>query len=315
MTSPTSSTSDSSPVVEGREHEGEQAVQRRTGGVRPGKGSPMFGPHLRTELAEMISEQPLVILAGVDCEARLWATVLTSEHRLVRLGDSDTVRLDALPVPGDPLRHAFDTEQACATLFLDLAAPRRVRINGRARRHGGHLELRSEQAFRNCAKYIHQRELLEPAPSRPARVLHSTALSPRQQDWIATADTFFFASNAAQHGADVNHRGGPSGFVRVADDHTLSWPDYRGNGFYMTFGNLELDQSCGLCFLDWEHGHSLHLSGIARVEWGPDPHDHTHRIVHFTVEHVVEIRDTTTLRWRSSDPTPITSPDQQEGRP
>lgn len=314
MTSPTSSTSEAGAAVVGREHEGEQAVQRRAGGYRPGRGSPMFGSHLRAEFAEMIREQPLAILAAADHDAHLWATVLTSAHPLVGPGNSDTLLLDALPVHGDPLRNAFDTEQPCATLFLDLSALRRVRVNGRARRLGDRLELRSEQAFRNCSKYIHRRELLEPVPARPPRTLRSTGLSARQQNWIAAADTFFVASNSAQHGADVNHRGGPRGFVRVVGPHALEWPDYRGNGFYMTFGNLELDQSCGLCFLDWENGHSLHLSGVARVEWGPDPRDHTHRIVHFTVERVVEIRNSTSLRWRSADPNPQTSPHQQEGR-
>ncbi|MDX2674978.1 pyridoxamine 5'-phosphate oxidase family protein [Streptomyces sp. NY05-11A] len=75
------------------------------------------------------------------------------------------------------------------------------------------------------------------------------------------ADTFFIAGHSPDHGADASHRGGEPGFVTVHGARRLSWPDYVGNSFYMTLGNLHLNGSCGLLFLDWEQGHTLQLTG------------------------------------------------------
>jgi predicted pyridoxine 5'-phosphate oxidase superfamily flavin-nucleotide-binding protein len=85
---------------------------------------------------------------------------------------------------------------------------------------------------------------------------------------VATADTFFIAT-AAAGGADVSHRGGNPGFVRVLSPTELSWPDYDGNAMLMTVGNLRLNPAAGLLFPDWRSGATLQLTGTADVRATP----------------------------------------------
>ncbi len=88
---------------------------------------------------------------------------------------------------------------------------------------------------------------------------------------IEKADTFFIASRspapglARSEGLDISHRGGLPGFVVVENNRRLTFPDYRGNFFFNTLGNLRLDSRCGLLFVDLASGASLQLAGRGHV--------------------------------------------------
>ena len=84
---------------------------------------------------------------------------------------------------------------------------------------------------------------------------------------IAAADTFFVASRSRPEvgsggGLDMSHRGGRPGFVGVHGD-TLAIPDFRGNRFFNTLGNLLGDPRAGLLFVDFASGDLLQLQGRA----------------------------------------------------
>jgi predicted pyridoxine 5'-phosphate oxidase superfamily flavin-nucleotide-binding protein len=64
---------------------------------------------------------------------------------------------------------------------------------------------------------------------------------------------------------DINHRGGMPGFVTVLDDATIQFPDYKGNSFYNTFGNIVTDGRVGLQFVEFETGTLLNIKGIATL--------------------------------------------------
>lgn len=89
---------------------------------------------------------------------------------------------------------------------------------------------------------------------------------------MCRADTFFIASTAgpaaggtaATQGADVSHRGGGRGFVEVGGGGAqLRWPDFRGNDFFMTLGNITASGHASLLFPDYETGALLRTEGTA----------------------------------------------------
>jgi predicted pyridoxine 5'-phosphate oxidase superfamily flavin-nucleotide-binding protein len=96
---------------------------------------------------------------------------------------------------------------------------------------------------------------------------------------VTKADTFFIASahpqagahsDDASHGVDASHRGGRPGFVRLNADGTLTVPDFSGNRFFNTLGNLALNPRAGLLFVDFERGDVLHLAVRGEIVWdGP----------------------------------------------
>ncbi|MBD2020206.1 pyridoxamine 5'-phosphate oxidase family protein, partial [Leptolyngbya sp. FACHB-36] len=113
-------------------------------------------------------------------------------------------------------------------------------------------------------------------------------------------DTFFIASLHPTHGADASHRGGYPGFVQV-DSERLVFPDYSGNNMFNTLGNLQVNPSAGLLFIDFEQGHTLQLTGSATIVWEPEriaTVAGAERLVEFQVQQVQQTSCASRLRWQ-----------------
>ncbi|GLY29827.1 pyridoxamine 5'-phosphate oxidase family protein [Kineosporia sp. NBRC 101731] len=285
---------------EGAEHPGEQAVQEHAHEGGPGWGSPMFGAEIPHGFQPFLRAQRMLTLAATDHEGRVWATTVSGSPGFAGAVDDRTLFIDALPAPGDPLREVFEEQRDLGLLALQPQTRRRVRMNGVARRDGERLVLRTEQVLGNCPKYIQTREITAVDQSAPAgTAVVAEELTADQHGWIERADTFFIASRSPGHGADASHRGGMPGFVR-AGTRRLRWPDYTGNQFYMTLGNLQLSPAAGLLFLDWEQGHTLQVTGTARIDWDPRSaaaYPGALRMVEFDISGVVQIDRASPLRW------------------
>src|SRR5450631_1564633 len=76
------------------------------------------------------------------------------------------------------------------------------------------------------------------------------ALGEDEEAFLGECDSFYMASVGASGWPYVQHRGGPKGFVRVLDEQTLGFADYRGNRQYISVGNLSKDDRVALIFVD-----------------------------------------------------------------
>lgn len=83
--------------------------------------------------------------------------------------------------------------------------------------------------------------------------------------FIAEQDTVFLATASAQGAPYIQHRGGPKGFIKVIDEHTLGFADYRGNRQYITLANLSENDRAYLFLLDPARKQRIKLWGRARV--------------------------------------------------
>ena len=72
---------------------------------------------------------------------------------------------------------------------------------------------------------------------------------------------FFLATADADGRPQCSYKGGEPGFVRVLDARTIAFPDYDGNGMYLSTGNIAVNPDVGLLFIDFERGHRLRLRG------------------------------------------------------
>ncbi|KAI1196367.1 hypothetical protein F5X97DRAFT_305308 [Nemania serpens] len=151
-----------------------------------------------------------------------------------------------------------------------------------------------EEALGNCPKYLNKKRIVPNVPT--PELLRSEGASatdglglplPREAiELIAKADLFFIASKHGNGSMDVNHRGGPPGFLRVfrnlgsaahadADGNdadgdgdtgvVLVYPEYSGNRLYQTLGNLREDPVVGLVIPDFETGDVLYLTGTTTL--------------------------------------------------
>lgn len=83
--------------------------------------------------------------------------------------------------------------------------------------------------------------------------------------FIERMDMFFFAT-VDEHGhANCSYKGGEPGFVRVVDEHTLAFPNYDGNGMYLSMGNVAQTGQVGMLFIDFENQWRMRLNGEATI--------------------------------------------------
>jgi predicted pyridoxine 5'-phosphate oxidase superfamily flavin-nucleotide-binding protein len=132
-------------------------------------------------------------------------------------------------------------------------------------------------------------------------------------DLIERADHFYIASHHsgdtddARHGVDVSHRGGRAGFVRVHDDTVIEFPDFAGNHFFNTLGNIEASGRAGLLFIDVRDGSLLACSGRATIDWCAARAARlpgAERIVRIEVEHAWQHARALPWQWRLVESSP-----------
>ena len=93
-----------------------------------------------------------------------------------------------------------------------------------------------------------------------------------EAEFIAARDSFYMATVTPDGWPYVQHRGGPRGFLKVLDEHTLAFADYSGNKQYISAGNLSANDRVALFLMDYPNQTRLKVISHARiVEQGEDP--------------------------------------------
>lgn len=285
-------------------HAGEVALQGRVGAVErlAAAGPRVLRDHMPDQHREFFAELPMLVAGTLDAYGQPWASALVGRPGFAHSPEPTLLRVDAAPLPHDPLRGALADGAPIGLLGIQHHTRRRNRMNGWVRDSGPHgFTVEVGQSFGNCPKYIDPRELrYGPAAQGTARIAESARLGAAARAIVRAATTFYIASAHPQaarshdpaEGVDVSHRGGPAGFVRVVGDAELVVPDYLGNAFFNTLGNLQLDPRCGLLFLDPAGGQRLHVAASASLQWeGPEVQaiPGAQRLLRLKVERVLRV--------------------------
>jgi len=91
-------------------------------------------------------------------------------------------------------------------------------------------------------------------------------LNPTMMEFLAEQEIVFIATSDAKGECDCSFRTGPSGWVRVIDERTLAYPEYRGNGVFASMGNIIENPHIGMIFIDFfDSTVGLHVNGKARI--------------------------------------------------
>lgn len=277
-------------------HEGELAVQKQAGvSVMAQRVGGMIRPTIPYNMWHFIDNQSMVIVGSVDKDERVWASILTGTPGFIHLIDDSTLVFDSTVMQDYLLKDNLLTTSQIGLLFVDLEHRTRIRINGTARIRDGLIEFKTEQVYANCQKYIQSRVMqpTQPVHRQDIQFLESLTLSRKQIDWLVQSDTFFIASRHPSAGADVSHRGGMPGFVRVISEDRIEFPDYSGNMMFNTLGNIAANPHAGLLFIDFETGSTLHLTGEASIIWDKakvSTFKGAERVVSFQIARIVEIQ-------------------------
>ncbi len=290
-------------------HQDEFAAQTMAG-QRAGRAA--IRPFLPDQHREFFRLLPYLFTATLDATGWPVASVLSGPVGFAHSPDPLTLRVDALPSAGDPAAAGLAAGNRIGLLGLDLSTRRRNRANGIvAAIDGKGLTVAIEQSFGNCAQYIQTRTPAAHART-PLAVEALPGLDVSARRLIERADTLFVASRSRADigesgGLDISHRGGRPGFVDVQGD-TLVVPDFRGNRFFNTLGNLLGDARCALLFIDFATGDLLQLQGTATIDWAVAAGQPagTQRSWRLLVERGWRRRDALPFDWTFGDYAPTT---------
>ena len=117
----------------------------------------------------------------------------------------------------------------------------------------GHRKLQREFDTERLANRIEER-------------LFHEHITPDDRAFIERMDMFFLATADKAGRPSCSYKGGDPGFVRVLDPQTLVFPNYDGNGMYLSMGNALENPEVGMLFIDFENRKRMRLNGTARIE-------------------------------------------------
>jgi predicted pyridoxine 5'-phosphate oxidase superfamily flavin-nucleotide-binding protein len=95
--------------------------------------------------------------------------------------------------------------------------------------------------------------------------LVSDRIGPDERCLIELVDMFFLATADAAGQPSCSYKGGDPGFVKVIDESTVAFPNYDGNGMYLSMGNIVRNANVGMLFIDFERQCRLRLNGTASL--------------------------------------------------
>ena len=312
-------------------HPGEISIQTRLG-VRERMeaiGRQVIRDFMPEQHRQFFPQLPFVVVGSLSAQGQPWASLLVGQPGFLHSPDPIHLRINAQPSFGDPLNQNLFDGAAIGLLGIELHTRRRNRMNGKVEQlDADGWSVRVLESFGNCPKYIQQRDIVLTEDlacmTAPKPISRSDRLDERAQAIVAMADTLFIATSyqegdrrqsgdaegegANRAGADVSHRGGKPGFVRIDDERTLSFPDFVGNYFFNTLGNLLLDPRAGLLFIDFSNGDVLYLSGQVEIIWDDaelNRYPGAQRLLRFRVLQSIRVDGALPLRWSAPQQSPV----------
>jgi predicted pyridoxine 5'-phosphate oxidase superfamily flavin-nucleotide-binding protein len=256
-------------------HKGEVALQRQLGvDERMAEiGPKVIRDFMPEQHRAFFRQLPFVVIGTVDAKGDAWATLRAGVPGFLTSPHPRSLHVALPRDPEDPAEQGLEDGDAIGLLGIELLTRRRNRLNGAiVRTENEAFDVAVGESYGNCPRYISVRDVefaRHPNMPSPQAARALGRLDDTARRMIATADTFFVASYAdSEDGArrvDVSHRGGRPGFVHVGDDGVLTIPDYAGNMFFNTLGNLLVNPKAGLVFVDFDTGDLLQLSGDAEI--------------------------------------------------
>ncbi|WP_417832934.1 pyridoxamine 5'-phosphate oxidase family protein [Thalassospira xiamenensis] len=260
-------------------HEGEIHMQKLVGvDERMAEvGKRVLRDHLIDQHRQFYPQLPFAVFGAVDDNGDVWATLRANHPGFLHSPDPYQLAVDIPRDPTDPADAGMDDGKAIGMIGIELHTRRRNRLNGTIERSSDDgFSIRVGHSYGNCPQYIQLRDFeftRDPlAPSSSEIKLYEdleSTLNDQARAMITAADTFFVATYVDRpdknREVDVSHRGGKPGFVRIYDDGSLTIPDFAGNLFFNTLGNILANTKAGLVFTDFATGDVLQITGDADV--------------------------------------------------
>lgn len=149
---------------------------------------------------------------------------------------------------------------------LDFENKMRIRINGKGDIKNNQLHLVIDEIYSNCPKYITDRKLKGKLDfSDEIKLYKNSFLEGNSKHILSNTDTFFLSTIHKSKGADISHKGGKKGFLRVISSTKFEFDDFPGNNLYNSIGNIYTNPNINILAIDFFSNDILHIVGTAKI--------------------------------------------------
>lgn len=94
---------------------------------------------------------------------------------------------------------------------------------------------------------------------------YNAQLGHKELEFLSESDSFYMASVSETGWPYVQHRGGPKGFIKIIDEATIGFADFRGNKQYISVGNFQANNRVSVFFMDYKNKRRLKMIGRVQV--------------------------------------------------
>jgi uncharacterized protein len=215
-------------------------------------------------------------ISTLDADGFPWVTLLSDPE--IKFESQIKIKLSANYSTGDPFVECLKKKivtRYFAGLGIDFTNRRRNKLSGIIQNssiNGNRVELEVliNEYLGNCPKYITVRKLVK-KERNPESPIEMKTLNDFSKNIINIASTIFLGTKHISKEKDendvgLNHRGGPPGFVRYYEENSNAFliiPDYSGNRFFQSLGNIQSDKVAGVLIPDFVNGDLLYCTGLA----------------------------------------------------
>lgn len=282
---------------------GEQSIATKVGKI--------IQPKIPNGALNFLRQQSILWLGVEDQENQPWAFPLFGSPSFINPTNGELLKIDlrkSIALPKQWYDYLKKSKNI-GSLAIELSSRRRLRINGTIQKiNKQQLHINVKEAYPNCPKYIRKREMLGKIDFSNYHFLaRGNDLDTHLHNIIHQSDTAFVVS-IGPNGADLSHRGGEMGFIKVTDKNKLLMPDYTGNSMFNTLGNFKTNPLGGLLIIDFNQGLLLQLSGKINLFFNTEHPKFktggTNRYWEMTVKKWELFQLMSNLRWENLDFSP-----------
>ncbi|MDN2662519.1 pyridoxamine 5'-phosphate oxidase family protein [Psychromonas sp. 14N.309.X.WAT.B.A12] len=259
-------------------HQGERLIQKRVGTEQrmADIGPKFIREFMPLQHREFFQSQTMIFMAYRDTTSIIQSSILFGEEGFISSPTETELWINTQNPMSDFRNNQINVGDRIGLLAIEFNTKRRNRVNAIITEiNQKNIKVLVLQSYGNCPKYIQPKTLVSNAHYDPTSQLSSTIMTNNLRTLICQADSFFIASyfddgeDNRSRGADISHRGGEAGFVRINNKGQLLVEDYLGNGFFNTLGNLLENPTASLLFCDWQQGHAIQIKVTCEILW-PD---------------------------------------------
>jgi len=252
-------------------HEGEYQIQE-TMGVR--KDSDALSSMIQNKLPFIakgfLRELKFSVLTLVINETDMHSAVTYNHNNFIEILDDTAILINLNNKSHIPKKYLEKDDLKIGFLGIDFEQAMRIRINGKAKILDNKIIVSIDEAYANCPKYIKRRILNQNENNDLYKnvykhVIKQNRITEELSNVISNSDTFFLASSHKRKGADISHKGGKKGFVKVISQTEIQFIDMPGNNLYNSLGNITTNSLVNLLFVDFKNNDIYLIIGDANI--------------------------------------------------